>query len=212
MIVRSAGPGFACRIAGTSTVRKIAAFEGGHGMDGIWRRGILTAGGDARTPFDVYAIQSYLADAVGKGTPPFAVASVDRWFQGGAVIDTLIPFLARRGLRTARVGLLGWSMGGDGVLRLAAEHGRSLVAAVVATSPAITDRTARSYARRPAGIPVWAACGSHDSFSGPTKEFLATVRDGGGHPEGGIYSGCHDTAFRRKMLPRQLAFLGSHLT
>ncbi|SPT58783.1 hypothetical protein [Actinomadura madurae] len=86
-------------------------------MDGIWRRGILTAGGDARTPFDVYAIQSYLADAVGKGTPPFAVASVDRWFQGGAVIDTLIPFLARRGLRTARVGLLGWSMGGDGVLR-----------------------------------------------------------------------------------------------
>ncbi|GGV10060.1 hypothetical protein GCM10010182_32300 [Actinomadura cremea] len=136
---------------------------------------------------------------------------MDRWFRGGVVMDALIPFLADQGLRTGRVGLLGWSMGGDGALRLAAEHGRSRVAAVVATSPAIDDTAARSYARRLAGIPVWAGCGDHDSFADPTRELLATLRDAGGRPEGGIYPGCHDAAFRRKMLPRQLAFLAPHL-
>ncbi|QFG23819.1 esterase family protein [Actinomadura sp. WMMB 499] len=168
-------------------------------------------GGDARTPFDKYAIQRYLADAVRSGAPPFAVASVDRWFRDGVVMDGLLPFLAAQRLDIGRVGLLGWSMGGAGALRLAAEHGGGPVAAVVATSPAIGDAEARAYGRRLAGIPVWAGCGSHDSFAGPTEELLATVRDAGGHPEGGIHSGCHDAAFRRRMLPRQLAFLGSHL-
>ncbi|MEV5824596.1 twin-arginine translocation signal domain-containing protein [Spirillospora sp. NPDC052242] len=169
-------------------------------------------GGNARTPFDVYAIQNYLADAVAKGTPPFAVASVDRWYLDGLVTGHLLPFLADQGLQTGRLGLLGWSMGGDGALRLAADLGRARVAAVVATSPAIDDTDARTYARRLTGIPVWAACGSHDSFAEPTERLLATLRDAGEHPEGGIYPGCHDAAFRRKMLPHQLPFLGPRLT
>ncbi|MBE1530806.1 alpha/beta hydrolase [Actinomadura algeriensis] len=169
-------------------------------------------GGNARTPFDAYAIQNYLADAVGEGTPPFAVASVDRWYTGGLVMNHLLPFLAEQGLETGRFGLLGWSMGGDGALRLASEQGASKVAALVATSPAINDSDARRYGRRLTGIPTWAGCGDHDSFADPTKELLATLRDAGEQPEGGIYSGCHDAAFRRKMLPRQLAFLGPHLT
>ncbi|MFD0899720.1 twin-arginine translocation signal domain-containing protein [Actinomadura sediminis] len=168
-------------------------------------------GGNARTPFDVYAIQNYLADAVAEGTPPFAVASVDRWFLDGLVTDRLLPFLADRGLATGRFGLLGWSMGGDGALRLAAEQGRARVAAVVATSPAVDDTDARSYARRLTGIPVWAGCGDHDSFAEPTEELLATLRDAGERPQGGIYPGCHDAAFRRRMLPRQLPFLGHRL-
>ncbi|WP_051300179.1 alpha/beta hydrolase [Actinomadura rifamycini] len=168
-------------------------------------------GGNARTPFDMYAIQNYLADAVAQGTPPFAVASVDHWYRDGLVTDHLLPFLADQGLETGRFGLLGWSMGGDGALRLAAEQ-RARVAAVVATSPAIDDAKARAYARRLTGIPVWAACGSHDSFADPTERLLASLRDAGEDPEGGIYAGCHDAAFRRKMLPRQLPFLGRHLT
>lgn len=169
-------------------------------------------GGNARTPFDAYAIQNYLADAVAEGTPPFAVASVDRWFLDGLVTDRLLPFLADQGLETGRFGLLGWSMGGAGALRLAAEQGRARVAAVVATSPAIDDSDARSYARRLTGIPVWAACGNHDSFADPTERLLASLREAGANPEGGIYAGCHGAAFRRKMLPRQLPFLGRRLT
>ncbi|MBE1531206.1 alpha/beta hydrolase [Actinomadura algeriensis] len=168
-------------------------------------------GGDARTPFDVYAIQNYLADAVAEGTPPFAVASVDRWFEGRVVMDVLLPFLAERGLRTGRVGLLGWSMGGAGALRLAAEHRGAPVAVVVATSPAIDDASARRFARELTGIPVWAGCGGHDSFAGPTEELIVSLRDAGGQVEGGIHPGCHDAVFRRKMLPRQLAFLGPRL-
>lgn len=168
------------------------------------------ANGDARTPFDQYAIHRYLADAVRRRVRPFAVASVDNWVNPG-VTDALLPFLATLGMRSRRVGLLGWSMGGDGVLALAARLGPGPVAAVAATSPAITTSTARSYARRLTAVPTWAACGSSDAFAGPTQDLLSALRAGGGRHEGGIYPGCHDAVFRRRMLPRQLAFLGAHL-
>jgi pimeloyl-ACP methyl ester carboxylesterase len=173
-------------------------------------------GGDARTPFDVYAIHRYLADAVARRVRPFAVAAVDAvggWGDAGldAITDVLLPALAERRLRTDRVGVLGWSMGGDGALSLAARLGRARTAAVVATSPAITGSSARTYAARLAGIPLWAGCGSSDSFAGPTEELLAALKRAGGRPAGGIYPGCHDAAFRRRMLSRQLTFLGTHL-
>jgi pimeloyl-ACP methyl ester carboxylesterase len=171
--------------------------------------------GDARTPFDGYAIHRYLADAVTRRrTRPFAVAAVDDWATPGTVTDELLPYLAGRRLRaggTDRIALLGWSIGGDGALSLATRLGPGRTAAVVATSPAITRASARSYARGLAGIPVWAGCGRSDSLAGPTEELLAALRDANANPAGGIYPGCHDSAFRRRMLMQQMTFLGTHL-
>ena len=56
---------------------------------------------------------------------------------GTMVTDELLPRLADHGLRTDRIGLIGWSMGGYGVLRLAGLLGPSRVAGVVAASPAL---------------------------------------------------------------------------
>ncbi|MQA98558.1 MAG: hypothetical protein GEV11_29695 [Streptosporangiales bacterium] len=102
-------------------------------------------------------------------------------------------------------------MGGDGALALAVRLGAGRVAAVVATSPAIIAESASAYAGRLRGIPVWAGCGSSDGFAGATEELLAELRDRGERPMGGIFPGCHDAVFRRRMLPRQLDFLGPRL-
>lgn len=173
------------------------------------------ANGDARTPFDVYAIHRYLADAVTvRRIRPFAVASVDDWTTPSTVLDGLLPYLAGRRLRAGpgdRIGVLGWSMGGDGALSLAARLGARRTAAVAATSPAITRASARTYARGLTGIAVWAGCGRDDSFAGPTEELLATLRRQRANPVGGIYPGCHDSAFRRRMLADQMTFFGAHL-
>jgi len=54
------------------------------------------------------------------------------------LLDELLPLLSGLGLRTSpdQVGVLGWSMGGAGALRLA-EHSPDRLAAVVAASPAV---------------------------------------------------------------------------
>lgn len=159
------------------------------------------AAGDARTPFDVYGIGRHLA---GLG---FAVAAVDDWPSWDLVRD-LLPHLAEQGLRTGGIGLMGWSFGGAGALRLAASLGPSQVSAVSAASPAITAGEAPL--RELAKVPVWLGCGSTDPLAPETSDMLADLRKRGGVVAGGISSGCHDAAFRRRVMAEQLAFMNEY--
>jgi pimeloyl-ACP methyl ester carboxylesterase len=145
---------------------------------------------------------------------------------GAMVTDELLPRLADLGLRAAptdRIGLLGWSMGGYGALRLAARLGPSRVVAVAAVSPALwTDPASASrsgfddaadYRRNSImgrqheldGIEVRVDCGFADPFANAVRVY----RDGfTRRPSGGFSFGNHDRAYWRRVLPADLAFLG----
>jgi pimeloyl-ACP methyl ester carboxylesterase len=121
--------------------------------------------GDERTPFQRLRLHRHLAQAVAVGRArPFALASADGRGDGwrtapgddplGMLLEELLPLLSGLGLRTgpAQVGVLGWSMGGAGALRLA-EASPDRLAAVAATSPAVAADGPRS--PPPAGWPAW---------------------------------------------------------
>ncbi len=183
-------------------------------------------------------LDRFLADAVRHGTAPFAIASVDGgdhsyWHPrraddaAGMVIDEFLPLLAGRGLRTARVALLGWSMGGYGALYLAGRLGRERTAATVAESPAIwhtpdqsaagafddaADFNAHAVFGRLsllAGIPLRVDCGAGDGFAPVTRDLRAALIP---TPAGGIEPGGHDDTYWRSQAPAQLRFVGAHLT
>jgi pimeloyl-ACP methyl ester carboxylesterase len=169
-------------------------------------------GGDADWPFDGLHLERYVA-ATG-----LAVASVDGgdfyWHArrsgtdtGRMVVDELLPLLGGKKLATDRVGLIGWSMGGYGVLLLASRLGPTKVAGVVAVSAALWqspgdsapgafddgDDFARNdvFAARPklAGIPVRLDCGGDDPFIEANRAFArglpgaAATFDPGAHTE-----------------------------
>ena len=106
-------------------------------------------GQDHRAAFGTQlGLDRFLAAHVKGGGSPFAIASVDggtTYYHprpegqdaGAMVLDELVPLLAGRGLRTERIGLMGLSMGGYGVLRLGGLLGAARCAVVVAESPAI---------------------------------------------------------------------------
>lgn len=162
------------------------------------------APGDARTPFDLYAVDRYLAASRGR----FAVASVDGW-PSVDIAGTLLPYLRACGLDTRRIGLLGWSAGGAAALRLAARLGSGRVSAVAAASPAVT--AGRAPLRELVDIPVWLGCGERDSWAPQTETMLKGLKALGAAAEGGISPGCQDTAYRRRVLPEQLDFLARHI-
>jgi dienelactone hydrolase len=175
------------------------------------------SGGNARTPYDVYGIQYYMAAAAHLGVPPFAVVAIDdwadaQWAPSPIIVGGLLPFLHERGLSTGRIGILGWSIGGRGALLLAAALRPGRVAAVVATSPALASADLPELAGRLSGVPASLSCGRDDPFAKPTKDLLGRLRAAKrAEVTGGIHAGCHDSAFRRRMLPGQVAFLGRHL-
>jgi len=174
--------------------------------------------GDARTPFDVYGTHYYLADAVNKGTRPFAVVGIDDWSDGSGMPAPLIerdllPFLGRQGLSVDRIGVLGWSIGGRGALWFAADAGPGPVRVVAAASPALSQPDLAPLAGKLTDIPVSLTCGADDAFNVPTRDLLTRLRRvPGADVTGGIFPGCHDAVFRRRMLPGQLPYLGRHLT
>jgi len=110
-------------------------------------------GGDHTTAFADLELDRFLAAAVGAGTPPFALASVDGgnayWHPRKSgenplamITDEFLPVLAKLGVRTDRIATMGWSMGGYGALLLARESHRgnlktTSVAAAAAGSPAL---------------------------------------------------------------------------
>lgn len=162
------------------------------------------APGGARAPFDLYAVDLYLAASQGR----FAVAAVDDW-PSADIVGTLLPYLKASGLDTRRIGLLGWSGGGAEALRLAAQLGADRVAAVAASSPAVT--AARAPLRELIDIPIWLGCGEQDDRAPQTETMLKGLKALGATTEGGISSGCQDTAYRIRVLPEQLAFFTRHL-
>ena len=201
-------------------------------------------GGDAaRLVGPDYGLPQFLAAAVADGAPPYAIATVDGgtsyWHAqpdgedaGAMVVDELLPLLAERGVATGptdRIGLLGWSMGGYGVLHLGGLLGAERVSAVCAVSPALwtdPDDASRSGFADAAeyddfrvtgrqadlsGIAVRIDCGTGDPFYFGVRDYvegfpaevdLATTWEPGGH----------DTGYRRRMLPAELAFLGEHVS
>jgi S-formylglutathione hydrolase FrmB len=195
-------------------------------------------GGDERSAFANLSLDGYLADVVTAGAPPFALASIDGgdstyWHRrrGGddpqaMLTDEFLPLLARTGLRTAKVGLFGWSMGGYGALLLAEALGADGVAAVAAESPALWRRVGDAAAgafdgpddfaahdvfagqERLAGVPVRIACGDRDPFYATAVDFARTLPD----PAGTEFSaGAHTDTFWRRTAPGQLRFLARAL-
>jgi len=183
------------------------------------------------------AVNLFLADAVAHGVPPFAVASVDGgdtyWHDrasgdraGTMVVDELVPLLAHRGLDTARLGFMGWSMGGFGALHFGMQLGAAKVRAVSALSPAIWHRYADSAPgafddeadfdamtpfgrqRELDGITVRIDCGEGDPFYSAVKDYRAGFEVA---PGGGFALGGHTTAYWRRVLPGHVAMLGHAL-
>jgi S-formylglutathione hydrolase FrmB len=195
-------------------------------------------GGDHRSAVTELRLDGYLADAVDGGTRPFVLAAVDGgdhsyWHRRRSGEDPqamltqeFVPLLTGLGLRTDRIGLFGWSMGGYGALLLAETVGAARIAAVAASSPALwqraADRSSGSFdgaadfaahdvfprRDRLAGVPVRIACGTADPFYPAVRAFTPSVPVlvGTDFPAGG-----HTDAFWRRSAPAQLRFLGNAL-
>jgi S-formylglutathione hydrolase FrmB len=182
-------------------------------------------------------LDRYLAEAVTRGLPPFAIASVDGgessyWHPrhgtdpAGMVIHEFLPLLGRHGLITSRIGLYGWSMGGYGVLYLAERMRRTRVAVAIAQSPAIWHHSWQSAAgafddaedwRRHdvwrhlaalRGIALKIDCGATDGFWPVTRDLRARIHP---TPAGGIEPGGHDETFWTRQAPAAVRFAGHHL-
>ena len=145
-------------------------------------------GGDHTKAFDdgYLGLDRFLAQAVGEGATPFAMASVDGgntyWHRradgedaGAMVVDELLPLLAERGLDVRRLAFLGWSMGGYGALRLGGLLGRDRVTAASAMSPALWHRFADTapgafdHAADFAGVTVFGRQRQLDVGAGPDR-------------------------------------------
>ena len=187
-----------------------------------------------------FGLPEFLAQAVAGGVPPFAIATVDGgtsyWHErpsgedaGTMIIDELLPLLSERGVLTDRIGLMGWSMGGYGALRLGSLLGPDRVAAVCAVSPALwtdaTDASRSGFANAEeydefrvtgrqgdlAGIPVRIDCGTGDPFYRAVEDYVA------GFPSSAdltstFQPGRHQAGYWRRMLPVELEFVGRRLT
>jgi S-formylglutathione hydrolase FrmB len=146
------------------------------------------------------------------------------------IVEEFLPMLREEGLETDRIGLIGWSMGGYGALRLGGQLGRDRVAAVVAASPAIWSDPddasdsgfddAEEYERSSVvghqadldGIAVRIDCGTGDPFYRDVQDYVDALEDQRSPGDAEVVStfepGAHDPAYWRRMLPPELAFLG----
>jgi S-formylglutathione hydrolase FrmB len=178
------------------------------------------AAGDERAPFERLRMHHHLAQAVGAdGVRPFALASADGRGSGwrpspaddpfGMLLEELVPLLSGLGLRTGpdRLGVLGWSLGGAGALRLAQANPERL-AAMVATSPAVAETGSEvTAAGRLAGMAVRVDCGANDPFAPATRALAAHLPDA----PVAVTRGCHDGRFWQHQAPAQLRFLAAAL-
>jgi acetyl esterase/lipase len=151
----------------------------------------------------------------------------------GMIIHEVLPRVATAGLATARIGIVGESMGGYGAVLLAEQlaGGRVQPAAVAAASPAIfasyadaiaanrtsfdsqadfTRNDVIANATKLRDVPCWIGCGADDPFEPEAtrlRDRLAAIT--GHQPAGGILAGCHDEAFWGRNLPAALTFLSA---
>jgi S-formylglutathione hydrolase FrmB len=149
----------------------------------------------------------------------------------GMILHEVLPRASAAGLRTARIGVCGESMGGYGAL-LVAERLASRVSAVAALSPAVFATYADARAANAAGfdgpadfarhdvvsglgalrqVPAWIACGTDDPFQ-PETALVRARLSALTHRRvpGGIMAGCHDGAFWERHWPTALEFIGAH--
>jgi S-formylglutathione hydrolase FrmB len=200
-------------------------------------------GGNHTSGFTQLGLHRFLAAHVQAGGAPFALAAADGgdgyWHPRASGDDALgmlttefVPMLATLGLRTANVGIVGWSMGGYGALLLArqAHHGSAsgvTIAAAAAGSPALFASyrdsakgafddaadfaTYGSLATQPdvGTTPLYVACGTDDAFTNETRRYRAHVSP---TPAGGIGKGCHTDGYWRSLAAQQISFVGAHLT
>jgi enterochelin esterase-like enzyme len=195
-------------------------------------------GGDHTKPFGgSLHLDRFLAQAVHDGVRPYAIAAADGgdheyWHPrrgtdpAGMIVDEFLPMLAARGLRTDRIGLFGWSMGGYGTLYLAGALRARRVAVAVAESPAIWHHGSQSVEgafddaadfhahrifgrqRRLRGIALRIDCGAADGFAPTVRDLRASISP---TPAGGIEPGGHDERYWRSQAPAQLRFVGRRL-
>ncbi len=195
-------------------------------------------GDDHRFCFDKLGMQHYQARVVAEGHQPFALASLDgehnfwhphptgpNWAR--LVSDGLVGELAKAGADTSRIGFVGWSMGGYGALRLAAEEMHGRVKAVGAMSVALYrsladcphegafDNEADYQANklidrldRLDGLPVHLACGVNDKYI-EIDQWLAGQLSP--TPQTMWRKGDHAPDFWRLAAPVQLRFVADHL-
>jgi pimeloyl-ACP methyl ester carboxylesterase len=127
----------------------------------------------------------------------------------GMLLEELAPLLSGLGLRTGpgQLGVLGWSMGGAGALRLAETHPGRL-AAVVATSPAIAETGSEvAGAGRLTGLAVKVDCGANDPFASGARALATTLPVA----QIAVTKGCHDGRYWQEQAPAQLRFLAAAL-
>ena len=197
-------------------------------------------GGDHSGAFgDSLHLDHYLADAVGHGARPFAIAAADGgdheyWHPrrgtdpAGMIVHEFLPLLARQGLDVRRIGLMGNSMGGYGALYLAERLGSRRVAVMVAESPAIwheAGQTVEGAFDDPADFAAHTVFGARQLAGlrgvalridcGASDGFAPITRDLRSRlhptPAGGIEPGGHDATFWRSQAPAQLRFVARHL-
>ncbi|NEA31470.1 alpha/beta hydrolase-fold protein [Streptomyces sp. SID13031] len=194
-------------------------------------------GGDHTSSINDLNADRYLTAAVQAGTVPFALAAVDGgpdnyWHRRASGDDPqrmlmaeFLPLLKKRGLRTERFGVLGWSMGGYGALLLAAEQGATRVAAAGAMSPALWHKASQAAAGAYDGpddfqqhqvfgraadlkdVALRIDCGRDDPFAGAVRDLRGELG-----ADGGIQAGAHTNGYWRRMLDGQLAFLGTKIS
>jgi hypothetical protein len=194
-------------------------------------------GADAATlTGDRLGLDRFLAQHVADGGAPFVVAAVDGgtgyWHPhgdedaGAMVLEEFLPLLAEQGRETDRVGWLGWSMGGYGALRLAGLRGADGTSAVAVASPALwsePDEASRdgfadsaeyeAYSvfhsqEDLAGIPVRIDIGRGDPFYLEAQEYADGLGPGQALE---TERGGHTPGYWRRVLPAQLAWLGSRV-
>jgi len=193
-------------------------------------------GDDHRTVLGSHHLGAFLSEAVRRGAAPFAVAAVDGgdhsyWHRRRTgedpqqmVIEELLPLLSQRRLRTDRLALGGWSMGGYGALLLAERLGGT-VAAVAVDSPAIwlrwKDSAGGAFDDRAdfdahnvlhglshlARVPLRVSCGMEDPFLPGVRALLRALPDA----ERDLAPGGHDVAWWQHATPAQLDFVARHL-
>ncbi|MGO4957201.1 alpha/beta hydrolase-fold protein [Luteococcus sp. Sow4_B9] len=195
-------------------------------------------GDDHRFPFEELGFDRYQNRVIAEGAQPFAVATLDGghsfWHERAdgvdwarVVSDGLVPQLQEKGLDTSRLGLIGYSMGGYGALRLAAEELHGRVKAVGSMATAIypdfercphpdafdderdyIENNLQDRLHKIKDLPVHLACGVNDFYI-DINRWLAKQFDP--EPQTLFVRGDHESDFWRRAAPVQMRFVADRL-